>query len=70
MLECIRREIHALTRIHHPGVVRILDDGVHEGRPWYAMELLEGETLRNYIQRIGARTALLRSQRGSPRRSA
>jgi eukaryotic-like serine/threonine-protein kinase len=52
MLECIRREIHALTRIHHPGVVRILDDGVHEGRPWYAMELLEGETLRNYIQRI------------------
>ncbi|MGD0678381.1 MAG: protein kinase [Polyangiaceae bacterium] len=50
-IDCIRREIRALTYIRHPGVVRILDDGTHEGRPWYAMELLEGETLRNYLQR-------------------
>ena len=51
-LESIRREIDALTRISHPGVVRILDNGVYEGRPWYAMELLEGESLRRYADRL------------------
>ncbi len=51
-LASIRREVQALTRIRHPGVVRILDHGLHEGRPWYAMDLLEGETLRHYCRRI------------------
>jgi tetratricopeptide (TPR) repeat protein len=37
----IRREIEALARLRHPGVVRILDHGVDQGRPWYAMDLLE-----------------------------
>ena len=44
----LRREIHALSRIRHPGVVRIVDHGVEQGLPWYAMELLEGTTLRRY----------------------
>src|SRR4051812_17291836 len=44
-LHGIRREIQALTRIRHPGIVRILDHGVHQGLPWYAMDLLEGESL-------------------------
>jgi serine/threonine protein kinase len=51
-LDSIRREIHALTRVRHPGVVRIVDHGVHEGRPWYAMDLLEGESLRHLVQRV------------------
>ncbi len=42
----LRREIDALTVIAHPGVVRLIDDGEIEGRPWYAMELLEGTSLR------------------------
>src|SRR6185436_2545758 len=41
----MRREIHALGRLRHPGVVRIFDEGVEKGVPWYAMELLEGRTL-------------------------
>lgn len=41
----IRREIRALARLRHPGVVRILDHGAEHGRPWYAMELLEHPTL-------------------------
>lgn len=52
LLDSIRREIHALRRIHHPGVVRIVEDGVHHGRPWYAMDLLEGENLRRFGQRL------------------
>src|ERR1700759_5497125 len=51
-LDSIRREILALRRVQHPGVVRIVDNGVHQGRPWYAMDLLEGETLRHFGQRI------------------
>jgi tetratricopeptide (TPR) repeat protein len=56
-LASIRREIHALTRIRHPGVVRVFDQGVDGGRPWYAMELLEGQTFRAYHQRIWAEPA-------------
>ncbi len=44
-LMSIRREIHALTQLHHPAVVRFVDHGVEGGRPWYAMELLGGWTL-------------------------
>src|SRR5688572_25442966 len=48
-LSGIRREIHALARIRHPGIVRIVDEGVEGGVPWYAMELLEGLTLRQHM---------------------
>jgi eukaryotic-like serine/threonine-protein kinase len=54
-LEAIRREIHALTQIRHPGIVRIVDHGVDHGLPWYAMDLLEGETLAQFSRRIWSR---------------
>ena len=57
---CMRREIAALRRLEHPGVVRMIDQGVDAGVPWYSMELLEGETLANYVSRLwhgGAQTA-------------
>ncbi|MBN1551896.1 tetratricopeptide repeat protein [bacterium] len=47
-LASLRREIRALARIRHPGIVRIIDEGVADDRPWYAMELLRGVTLRRY----------------------
>jgi hypothetical protein len=50
MLASIRREVHALSRIRHPGIVRILDEGLDSGLPWYAMELLEGRTLRRFLR--------------------
>jgi serine/threonine protein kinase/tetratricopeptide (TPR) repeat protein len=48
MLASIRREIHTLAGMRHPGIVRIVAEGLHQGLPWYAMELLEGMTLRQY----------------------
>ena len=45
----IRREIHALSRIQHPGVIRVVDSGMEDGVPWYAMELLDGMTLESYL---------------------
>ncbi|MFY0562986.1 serine/threonine-protein kinase PknK [Archangium lansingense] len=55
MLRGIRREIHALRRIQHPGVVRVLAEGVQDGLPWYAMELIEGLTLRRYVDELWKR---------------
>src|SRR5437868_8232435 len=52
LLAGIRREIRALMRVDHPGVVRILGEGVADGVPWYAMELLEGATLRDHYRQI------------------
>src|SRR5262245_10100003 len=49
-LSSLRREIHALMQIHHPGIVRLVDEGVHAGQPWYAMELLEGTTLSGVMR--------------------
>jgi hypothetical protein len=46
-LESIRREIQTLRELRHPGVVAIREDGVAEGVPWYAMDLLRGRTLRD-----------------------
>ena len=46
LLSGLRREVHALRRLAHPGVVRVIATGVDDvDQPWYAMELLEGATL-------------------------
>src|SRR5262245_16067225 len=56
LLQSLRREIRSLARLQHPGIVKILDQGVENGSPWYAMELLEGVSLR---QACSARTLSL-----------
>jgi serine/threonine protein kinase/tetratricopeptide (TPR) repeat protein len=52
ILASIRREVRALSRLHHPGVIRIVDHGISDERPWYAMELQEGSTLKQRIERF------------------
>ncbi|MEO8605074.1 MAG: AAA family ATPase, partial [bacterium] len=47
----LRREIFALRRLNHPGVVRIVADGVTEVGPWYAMEMVAGEPLSAQVDR-------------------
>ncbi len=51
-LSCIRREIRVLANLSHPGIVRIFEEGIKEGKPWYAMELLEGLTLDKFCSEI------------------
>ncbi|MFN7973193.1 MAG: protein kinase [Acidobacteriota bacterium] len=48
----LRREIQALERIRHPGVVRILDSGLTAHGPWYAMELVMGTTLDRFARGV------------------
>jgi tetratricopeptide (TPR) repeat protein len=51
-LSGLRAEIHALAQVDHPGVVRVLDAGVQDGLPWYAMEWLEGRTLLDFQREL------------------
>ena len=49
-------EGYVANRVGHPGCVSVLDDDVSEsGEPFLVMELLEGETLRDFWKRIGRR---------------
>lgn len=44
----IRREIRGLAQLNHRGIVKILDEGLWNDMPWYAMEYLEGLTLDQF----------------------
>src|SRR4051812_4128434 len=46
-------EARTTASLHSPHIVQILDYGVHEGTPFIAMELLEGESLAARLRRDG-----------------
>ena len=47
------REARAAAQIHHPNVARVSHYGEQDGECFYAMELVEGETLEARVQRDG-----------------
>lgn len=47
------REGQAVARLRHPNVVAIHDLGLHEGKPYQAMELIDGESLQDRVERSG-----------------
>jgi serine/threonine protein kinase len=48
--ERLLREARALARLDHPGVVRIWAADVHRGAVYIAMELVEGQNLREWMK--------------------
>ncbi len=40
-----RREFHTMARLLHPRIVQVFDYGLHDGLPYYTMELLDGSDL-------------------------
>jgi serine/threonine protein kinase len=48
------REVSIGRELHHPGIVEVFDAGVlSDGRPYLAMELLQGEDLARRLRRLG-----------------
>ena len=48
-----RREAEIAERIHHPNVVPVLHQGVHEGIPYLAQRYIHGGNLADTIERHG-----------------
>ncbi len=47
-----RREVETLARLRHPNIASIYGSGrLPDGRPYFAMELVEGETLGDYLSK-------------------
>jgi eukaryotic-like serine/threonine-protein kinase len=56
--EGLRQEIRFLKDAQQPGIVRVLDHDLSGGDPWFAMELLEGETLADRHRTLWGSTSL------------
>ncbi|MFP5283165.1 MAG: protein kinase domain-containing protein, partial [Actinomycetes bacterium] len=52
------REARAAARLSHPNVVSVFDQGTDQGRPYIVMEFVEGETLRDVLNREAPLTPL------------
>ncbi len=50
-VERFRREAQAAAGLQHPNVVGVYDRGETEGRPWIAMEYVEGASLKDLVAR-------------------
>ena len=53
-LERFRQEARAVAKISHPNVVAVIDAGEDRGHPYIVFEYVEGETLKQRINRVGA----------------
>ncbi|TSC84713.1 MAG: serine/threonine protein kinase, bacterial [Parcubacteria group bacterium Gr01-1014_13] len=53
LVECLKREAGALSRIDHPRVVRVFDSGNIGPSHFIVLEYIHGTNLANYIHRHG-----------------
>ncbi|KAF1083531.1 MAG: hypothetical protein GQF41_0309 [Candidatus Rifleibacterium amylolyticum] len=49
------REMRIMSGLSHPNLVRLYEDGVHEGSPYFVSEYLAGGCLSRYLAKKGGR---------------
>ena len=47
------REVHLAAKLEHPAIARIYDSGLYHGAYFYAMELIDGVPLDQYVKENG-----------------
>src|SRR5882762_10946699 len=52
-LQRFRQEARAVAKLSHPNVVSVIDAGEDGGYPYIVFEYVEGETLKQRIERLG-----------------
>jgi serine/threonine-protein kinase len=53
-VERFRREARSVARLSHPNIVTVIDRGEADGHQFIVFELIDGENLKELIQRTGA----------------
>jgi len=52
-VERFRREARAAAQLSHPGIVTVIDRGEEDGRQFIVFEFVDGETLKDLVERGG-----------------
>jgi serine/threonine protein kinase len=61
------QEARAVSALNHPHILTVYEVGEDDGKPYIAMEYVEGETLRQKIKNQEGQSNMMKFSRGSVR---